>query len=326
MFRSAGWLHWFLEALLLLAWGAASAQGYPSRAVTLVMNFPPGAGALEFMVRSVADQASKDLHQTVVVEYKPGAGGTIGASHVAAARPDGHTLLAAVDTTFTVNPSIYRKLAYDPQRSFVHVATLGTFAQMLVINPSRLPVGDFAEFVGKARAESLQFASAGNGSPGHVTAEMLAGALGVKFEHVAYKGNAPATQALLAGEVPFGFLVTGGVLAHVKSGRLRGLAVSSPRRSGLEPALPAVAESGYPGFAAEFGWVLSAPAGTPDEVVTTWNEIVRRTLGRPDVSARLARDFDVTVTPLTPAQTAERLGAESARWAAVIQRAGIRAD
>ncbi|HMN78452.1 MAG TPA: tripartite tricarboxylate transporter substrate-binding protein [Burkholderiaceae bacterium] len=316
-------------ALLAAAAGghalAARASGYPAKPVTIVVNFPPGAGALNLMVRALADDAVKALGQPVVIDYKAGAGGNIGAQHVAGARPDGYVLLAAVDTTFTVNPSIYASMPFDADKAFLPIATLGTFSQMLVVNPRALPVRTFAELVAHAKTQPVHYASAGSGSPGHIASELLAATAGLRLEHVPYKGNAPATQGLLAGDVPLGFLVTSGVQPHVQAGKLHALAVSSARRSQAMPDVPTVAESGYPGFVVEFGWVLTAPAGTPPAVVQAWQQQVRRTLARDDIRQRL-QDWDVHPSGAGTEDTASRLTRERARWAEVTRRAGIRAE
>lgn len=314
-----------LGALVIAASGAVQAQGYPNKPVTIIVNFPPGQGALNNMIRAIADDATKDLKQAVVVDYRAGAGGNIGAQVVANAPADGYMLLAAVDTTLTVNPAVYATMPFDADRSFAPVTTLATFSQILVANRNVLPVKSFAEFVAQAKNKPLHYASAGNGSPGHVAAEMLASTVGVKLEHVPYKGNAPATQALLAGDVAVGFLVSSGVLPHVESGKLTALASSSSKRSAAAPNVPTVAEMGYPGFAADFGWVLMAPAGTPEAIVKLWNAQVKKTLARADLQPRL-REWDVVASPLGPAETGERLRSERRRWAEVVKRAGIQGN
>jgi len=304
--------------------GIARAADYPAKPVTLVVNFPPGGGALNLMVRALADQATRDLGQPVVVDYKAGAGGNIGAQYVANAKPDGYTLLAAVDTTLTVNPSVYASMPFDADKAFAPLATFGTFSQMLVVNPKVLPVKSFAELVAMAKDKPVQYVSAGNGSPGQIAAEMLANVAQLKLEHVPYRGNAPATQALLAGDAPIGFLVTSGVLPHVQSGRLNALAVSSAKRSVSLPEVPAVAES-YPGFLAEFSWVLMAPAGTPPAYAKVWQELVKKTLARDDVRKHL-QEWDIAPLASGPEETAARLARERKRWAEVVKRAHIRVD
>lgn len=303
----------------------AQGQPYPSRTVTIIVNFAPGAGALTLLARTLADEASKELKQPVVVDYRAGAGGNIGAQYVAGTRPDGYTLLAAVDTTFTVNPSIYKQMPFDADKAFVPIATLATFSQTLVVNSGALPVRSFAELVARAKSQPVHYASAGNGSPGHIAAEMLASVTGMKLEHVPFKGNAPATQALLGGEVPIGFLLTSGVLPHIEAGKLIPLAVSTLKRSPTLPNVPTVAESGYPGFTAEFGWVLMAPAGTPEPIVRLWSEQVKKALAREDLRAKL-QEMDVVPIASGSTETATRIAVERKRWAEVIKRAGISAD
>jgi len=244
---------------------------------------------------------------------------------VAGAKADGHTLLATVDTTLTVNPSIYPALPFDADKGFLPVATLGTFSQMLVANPRTLPVRTFGELVAHAKAQPVHYASAGNGSPGHIACELLATTAGLRLEHVPYRGNAPAVQGLLAGDVALGFLVTSGVQPHVQAGKLTALAVSSARRSQAMPDVPTVAESGYPDFVVEFGWVLAAPAGTPPQVAQVWQEQVRATLARDDIRQRLL-EWDVHPSGAGTEETAGRLARERARWAEVTRHAGIRAD
>ena len=303
----------------------ARAAAYPSRPVTIVMNFPPGAGALTLMVRTLADEASAHIGQPVVVDNKGGAGGNIGAQFVASAKPDGHTLLATVDTTLTVNPSIYSRMPFDAEKSFTLIATLGTFSQMLVVNPEVLPIKSFDELITYAKTHSVHYASAGNGSPGHIACALLAEMAGLRLEHAPYRGNAPATQGVLAGDVPIAFLQSSGVQPHVQSGRLIGLAVSSGQRAPGMLDIPTVAESGYPDFVVEFGWVLAAPAKTPLEAVRFWEKQVQATLAGSGLRQRLS-EWNIHPSGAASAETAARLSQERARWARVTQRAGIRVD
>jgi tripartite-type tricarboxylate transporter receptor subunit TctC len=308
---------------LLLAAAPALAQTYPEKTVTIVVNFSAG-GPLDVVARIIAEKGAGDLKRPVIVDNKPGAGGNIGAQAVAKAKPDGHTLLMSLDTLLTVNPYLYKGLAFDPAKDFRPVALVGNFAQTLVVTPA-LPAKNVGELVAAAKSRTLNYASAGNGSPGHLTFEYLLQRTGAKMSHVPYKGAAPAITDLLGGQVDAGFLVTPGVLPHVRSGKLRALAVSSNERLAVLPDVPTVAESGVKDFDVRFTFFLLAPAGTPDAIAKRWQGVVVEALKPAAVQDRL-RAMDLQ--PVTGNDAAVKAWAdkEGARWSAVIKTAGIRPD
>lgn len=310
-------------AWLLLAAAPALAQTYPDKPVTIVVNFSAG-GPLDGLARIIAEKSASDLKQPVLVENKPGAGGNIGAQAVAKAKPDGYTLLLSLDTLLTINPYLYKGLAFDPAKDFRPVALVGNFAQTLVVTPG-LAAKNVGELVALAKSKNLTYASAGNGSPGHLIFEYLLQRTGAKMTHVPYKGAAPAVTDLLGGQVDAGFLVTAGVLPHVRSGKLRALAVSSNERLTVLPDVPTVAESGVKDFDVRFSFFLLAPAGTPDAIVKRWQGEVEEALKPAAVRDRL-RAMDIQ--PVTGGEAAVKAWTEKegARWSAVIKTAGIRPD
>lgn len=309
-----------LAAAGLLAASAARAQG---DAVRIVVNFPPG-GALDGTARLVADQAMRDGRGTVVVENRVGAGGNIGAAAVARARPDGRTLLAALDTALTVNPHLYRDVGYDPQRDLVPVANLGSFALVLLVHPSH-PATTLQGFLAEARRNPLFYSSGSVGSPGHLAMEhlrQLAGLPAAALEHVPQRGNAEALTALVSGQVPAGFLAMGGGPDLVRSGRLRALAVSGATRHPLLPEVPTAAESGIAGFEVRIANLLLAPRGTSEAAIAEWAATARNALTGAAAQARLLA-WGIDAPEGDPATF---IAANHARWGRVVREAGMRLD
>ena len=220
------------------------------------------------MARAIADKLSTSLKQTFIVETRPGAAGNVGAEFVAKAPADGHTLLMALDTTFTVNPSLYKKPPFDPLADFSFISIAASGSNMLVVHPS-IPVNSVAEFVAYAKREPIAYAHGGNGSPGHLCMEYFRLMAGFQTTPVPYRGNPQLVTDLVAGQIKFGFVGTGGVAQHVRAGRLKGLAISTRKRSPFAPDLPTIAESGYPDFEFDSYHVLAAPAGLPEAVAGT---------------------------------------------------------
>lgn len=301
----------------------AQAPGYPSKPITLVVPFPAG-GPNDVLARALADRLGPALKQPIVVDNRAGATGNIGAAAVARAAPDGHTLLLTLDTSITANPALYgKRMGYDPDKDLKPVATLARFSQMLVVNPAS-KIGDMAAFVAAAR-KTLNYASAGNASPGHLTMEALQSLIGGELNHVPYRGNAPAVTDLLGGQVPAGFVATSSVAQHVVSGKLTALAVSGSKRSRLVPAVPTVAELGHPAATTEFAYVLLAPAATPEPIVQLLNGEFRKALADPAVTAKL-QAMDIEAIAGTPQQAAADLKAGRERWTQVIKERGIQPD
>jgi tripartite-type tricarboxylate transporter receptor subunit TctC len=301
----------------------AAAQAWPAKPVRMLITFPPG-GPSEIVTRMVSERLQDALKQPFVVENRIGAGGNIGASAIATSGSDGHSFGITTDTLFTVNPLVYRNMAFDPWRDIVPVALLGSFSQMMVCHPG-VPARTLGELLRLAKRERLSYASGGPGVPGHLAAELLLSASGTSMLHVPYKGPAAATIDVMGGQVHCGFLATPTVLPHVKSGKLTALAVSTASRSPLAPEVPAAAEAGVPGFDAPFYLVLFASAGTPAEIVTRMNREVVKALAAPELKARAAA-MDVVVLGGSPQETASVLKAAAEKWAPVVRRIGLKLD
>lgn len=302
----------------------AKAQGYPSKPITLVVPFTPG-GSTDILARLIGQKLEAALGQAVVIENKPGAGGSVGSAGVANAAPDGHTLLLAHIGTLAVNPGLYPSLPYNPLKSFSFISMLARVHNVLAVPPS-LPVTSVREFIAyaKARPGQLNYASGGNGSAAHIATEALADAAGLKLQHVPYRGTSPAVQDLLGARVQL--MLTGApvLLPLVRDGQLRALGVSGLNRIANAPEIPTLAEAGpLPGFEASQWYGLVTTAGTPPAIL---DRLVREThaaLAAPDVAGKLApQGADVWAT--SPAEFRAHVEAEIPRWKALIDRAGIR--
>ena len=307
-------------AFTLAALTPAQAQTWPSKPVRLVAAFPPGTPG-DVIARLIQPTLQAAWKQPVVVENKPGAGGNIAAADVAQAR-DEHTLLVGPDTVLTINPHLYRKLGIDLRQSLKPVTYFASFNQMLVCNPAS-GVTTLAKFVQLPAGKT--YASGGPGSPSHMAMEMLLAATGTKLTHVPYRGPGLAAQDIIAGHVDCGFIVSSIVLPHVQSGRLQAVAVSSKERSVLLPAVPTVAESGYPGFDATFFETLMAPASLPASVVEQIQQEVRAALTTPAMKARLA-EMDLRVEAGTPQQSEQRGREDFAKWGTVARKMQLQLD
>ncbi|MFL6691467.1 MAG: Bug family tripartite tricarboxylate transporter substrate binding protein [Ramlibacter sp.] len=289
--------------------------------MTAIPAFPPGAPN-DFIMRLASEPFTASLKQALLVDNHPGAGGNIAAELVARSAPDGYTLLATVDTVITANPTLYKAGSFRADTDLTPVIYLANTAQTLVCNPS-VPVKTVSDLVAYGKQHPLAYASGGYGVPGHLAAEMFMAVSGVKMNHVPYRGPGPATQDVLAGVVPCGFLATPVVMPHVRSGKLLGLAVTSPKRSPIAPDIPTMAEAGLPGGEAAFGEVLMVPKGTPAAVVALLNREMTRILEQPDVRARMLA-VDLEFVPNTPEQAATRLQREGLHWKQVIEQLGLK--
>lgn len=309
--------------LTLAAVSGAFAQGdWPSRPVKLIVNFPPG-GPLDVLARSVGEVLQGQFKQPFVVENRAGAGGNIGADAVAKATPDGHTVLLGIDSTFTVNPHIYKGMAFKPAdlRPLVVMSSSGL---LVGTNPSN-GFKSLADLVAAGKGKGVSFSSAGSGSPGHLAAEMFTDATGMKITHVPYKGNAPAVTAVLSGEVTGGVLATPGMLPHVKAGKIAPLAVTSRQRSPLAPDVPTVAEAGLPQLEQEVLYLVMVPAATPEPVAQTLQKAVAEALARPDMRAKL-QGLDMHHEGQQGAAAAKRLADLSERYGRVIRATGMKVE
>jgi tripartite-type tricarboxylate transporter receptor subunit TctC len=311
-----------LAALAALAAFAVQAQTYPSKPVRVIVTTVPGP--LDTFARILCEKVSTALKQPFIIENKAGAGGNIGSELVAKSPADGYTLLFALDTTFTVNPAIYKSMPFDVAKDFSVIAVPVTYGQMLAVNAS-VPAKSVGELVSLAKQKHLNYASGGKGSPSHLSFAYFLATSGSDMSHIPYKGTGQSIVDVVGGQVDSIFAVTTGVYPHVKSGRLRALAVSSPSRSQLAPEVPTVAESGFPGFDASFAYVLLAPAGVPDAVVQALAREVKSAMAAPDVQDK-NRVADYTAMDLDPKQSAAWLKEKREHWARVVQRAGIIAE
>ena len=313
-----------IAALVGTAAAPVNAQSYPSKPIRLVVPYTPGAGT-DTIGRILAQKAGESLGQQVVVDNRPGAGGTIGTEIVAKAPADGYTLLFA-PTSHAINPGIYPKLGYDTQKDFSPISVVASLPVVLAVELS-IPATSVKELVALAKSKpgQLTMASSGNGTVFHLTGELFKDAAGINIVHVPFKGGAPAVAAVLGGQVSLTFETSVTLLPHIRAGKLRALAVASQRRIALLPDVPTLAESGYPGLLAENWYGLWAPAGTPKEVVARLYATLERTIHSPDVREKLAQQ-GAEIRENTPEQTAAFLGAEMVKWARVIKDSGAKAD
>jgi tripartite-type tricarboxylate transporter receptor subunit TctC len=314
-------------ALLAVAATAAGAcaQGYPSRPVKIIVPFPAG-GPLDLLGRAMSDKLAASLKQPFVVENRVGAGGNTGSDVAAKSAPDGHTLLLVLSSTLTVNPALYQRMPFDPEKDLRLITIATSSSQLLVVHPS-LPVHSVKEFVAHASSEPIAYAHAGPGSPGHLMMEFFRMYAGFKAQPVPYRGNALLVTDLVAGQIKAGFVGSGGLFQHIRDGRIRALAISSATaaRSPLLPDVPSIAESGYPEVKYGAYFVLAAPAGVPDSIAEVIEREARAALRMPDVKEKL-RAIDIEVQATTSAEATAILKAEAATMARVVKATGMRID
>ena len=293
------------------------AQNYPVRPVRMIVPFSPG-GATDVPARILAQRLSEALGHQIVIDNRPGAGAVLGTDAVAKAPPDGYTLLLTA-TTHVISASLYKKLPYDAIRDFAPVMLIGSGPNVLAVHPS-LPAKNVRELIAlaKARPGKIDYASSGNGSAQHLFGALFMSLADIRMMHIPYKGSAPATTDLIAGQVSVGFPGIALVLPHTKAGRLRALAVTSAERSKAMPDVPSIAEAGLPGYAATLWLGLLAPRGTPPEIVQKLYDEIAKVLRQPEVeSAYLATGTDVTIS--NPEQFGRFVKAEYDKWAKVIK-------
>ena len=310
---------------LALAPFAAQAQAFPSKALTIVVPFSAG-GTTDILARVVGQFMSKDLGQPVVIDNRPGAGGNIGAQMVARAAPDGYTLLMGTVGTHAINQSLYKKLAFDPIKDFAPVTRVALVPNLLVAHPSQ-PFKTVKELVAYAKANpgKVTFASSGSGSSIHLSGEMFQQLAGVEMQHVPYKGSAPALTDLLGGQTAIMFDNMPSVIGHVRAGKLRPIAVTTPTRSPALPDVPTIAESGVPGYSATSWSGILAPAATPAPVIAKLNASILKALADPEVKKKLAEQ-GAEPHGEKPEQFAEFIRSETAKWGQTVKVSGATAD
>ena len=304
---------------------AATAPGYPSKAIRMIVPFPPG-GPNDILGRVVAQKLSEQLGQQVVIDNRGGAGGLIGAELAARAVADGYTLLFGGTASLAINPGLHKKLPYDPLRDFAAVSLIGTAPSLLTVHPS-VPVKSVKDLIAYAQARpgQLNFVSAGIGTPPHLAGEMFKNMTGVDMVHVPYKGGGPALTDLLAGQVGIYFSGIPSVLPYVKEGRLRGIAVTSAKRTAVMPDTPTIAESGLSGYEVGNWYAIVAPAATPAAIIARLNREIVHALAVPEVKKRF---IELAADPLgsTPEELAAYNRSEIAKWAQAIKSAGIKPE
>jgi tripartite-type tricarboxylate transporter receptor subunit TctC len=311
--------------LLLLCCAAvqAFAQAYPSKPVRMIVPYPPGGGN-DTLGRLFAAKLSERLGQPFVVENRPGAGTMIGTEAAAKSPPDGYTILLSSIATHALSPNLYARVPYDPLKDFAPITLLGIAPTVLVVNAD-LPAKTLQELINLAKKQQLAYASGGNGTPPHINAEVFKSVAGIDLLHVAYKGGGPALVDLMAGRVQAMLDTAASAMPHVRSGKLRALAISAPRRSPELPDLPTFAEAGLPQYDTNAWYSMHAPAGTPPDIVRRLNAELVAILKDPEI---LARFKQLATDPVgnSPEEFAAFVRAELDKYARIIKAAGIKLD
>jgi tripartite-type tricarboxylate transporter receptor subunit TctC len=313
-------------ALVVLAASAgfhqAQAQSFPSRPITLVIPFAPG-GSTSIVGRGIADKMSELLGEKVVVDNRPGAGGTVGTKAVAKSEPDGYTLVLGYTGTLAIGPSLYKNVGYDPRKDFAPIGLIGNAPNSLVVHPS-FPAKTVAELIAYAKANpgKVNFGSAGAGTASHITGEYFARSAGITLVHIPYKGTGPALTDLLGGHIPMAFAPIPASHPNVSAGKLRALAVTSATRSGLLPDVPTMAEAGLSDFDASLYYGLAAPVGTPRPVIDKLNKVLREALASDEVKRQLGAD-GTDITPGTPEDYAAFIDKDEKKWSQLVKASGV---
>jgi len=302
---------------------AFSAEPYPVRPIRMIVGFAPGGGT-DLTARPVAQKLSELLGQQVIVENRPGAAGNIATEQVVKAAPDGYTLLMGTIAALAINPSLYGNLRFDPATDLAPVIQVVDATNVLALHPS-VQAGSVKELIALAREKSLSAGSSGIGATGHLSIELFNLMAGVKLVHVPYKGGGPAMSDLIGGQVNLIFATTASAIPHLKSGRIKGIAVTTAKRSALLPELPTISESGLEGFDANNWYGLVVPAKTPRAIIDQLNAEVTKVLAMPEVKTTLFNQ-GLDPAPGTPEQFGAYIRSERAKWAKVIKASGAKAE
>jgi tripartite-type tricarboxylate transporter receptor subunit TctC len=304
---------------------SAAAQSYPARNIQLIVPFTPG-GSTDILARLLGQKLEAALKVPIIVESRPGAGGSVGMGSVARAPGDGHTLVMGHIGTLAVNPALYPKLPYDPLASFEPISGIANVHNMLVVHPD-VPATTLQELVDHATRNpgKLNYASGGLGSAAHIAMVALADRAGITMTHVPYRGTAPAVTDLLGGRVQLTFTGAPNLLQHVEAGKMRAIAVSGLSRLKAAPTVPTVAESGFDGFEASQWYGILVPAGTPKAIVERLNAEINTAMAAPEIAERLAQE-GAEVWTNKPAEFREHITREMARWGDLVKRAGIKPE
>ncbi|MGQ4273572.1 Bug family tripartite tricarboxylate transporter substrate binding protein [Terrihabitans sp. B22-R8] len=302
----------------------AAAQEFPTRPITLIIPFAAG-GSTDLVGRLVAQRMGEELGQSVVVDNRGGAGGNLGSAAVAKSDPDGYTILMGTVATHALNPLIYTKIPYDPEKDFAPVSLLVTVPNVMAVSPS-VPANTVQELIELLKKDpgKYSYASSGNGTPLHLSGELFKAMAGVDVVHVPYKGSGPALIDVLAGQIPIIFDNLPSSTEHIKTGKLKGLAVTTKDRAPVFPDMPAMAEA-LPGYETYTWNALFAPAGTPPEVVARLNAAANKAISDERTKARLA-EFSATVVTSTPEELAKHVKTELAKWAPIVKQSGAKIE
>ena len=302
-----------------------SAQTWPTKPIKIVLGFPPG-GATDILSRDFAAKLGEELKQQVIIENKPGAGGTIGADIVAKAAPDGYTLTIGTSSNHAIAVSLYKKLPYDPVKDFAPITMLAVSQNVVVINPA-VPANNIKELVAYAKANpgKLNFGSSGNGTISHLTGEMFNSLNGTQITHIPYKGSAFVFPDLLSGQISVMYDSTISIGSLLKSGKVKALAVTGEKRSAFLPELPTVAESGYPDFESTNWFGFFAPAATPKDILAKLNAAAVKVLAAPDLNARFALQ-GAEIVANSPSEALKMVKADIVKWAEVAKKSGAKID
>jgi len=309
-----------LALVCMLAPFAASAAEYPTKPIRMLVGFAPGGGT-DTTARAMAGKLSERLGQQVIIDNRPGAAGNIAAEITSQANPDGYTVLMGTIAALAINPSLYKKLPFDPLKDVIPVSRAVDSTNVLVLHPS-VPAKTVKELIALAKTKSLNGGSSGVGGAGHLALELFNLQAGTKMVHVPYKGGGPAMADLLGGNIQLIFATAASAVPHIKSGKIRALAVTTAKRSGLVPELPTVAEAGLPGFEANNWYGVLVPAGTPRAIVNRLNKDVVAVLNLPDLKDFLFKQ-GLDAAPSTPEAFAAYIRSEKAQWEKVIKAAGL---
>jgi tripartite-type tricarboxylate transporter receptor subunit TctC len=302
----------------------AAAQTYPDRPITLVVPYPAGGGN-DVLARIVAEKMAKSLGQSIVVENRGGAGGTIATRQVAKSTPDGYTLLIAT-SSLAINPSLYSNVGYDPRKDFAPIGLLASSSNIALVHPS-VPARSIPELIALAKEKpgKLDFASTGSGSSVHLAAELFASMAGVKLNHVPYRGSGPALTDLLGGHVAMMFATLPPAIGLVREGKVRALGVTGPKRSAVFPDIPTIAEAGLPGYESVLHYGLVAPAGTPAPAIARLNAALRQALADEALRSRLGTE-GAEPLPSTPEAYAADIDHEEIKWSKIVKESGARGE
>jgi len=308
--------------LIAAATAPTGAQSYPTKPIKMIVPFPPG-GPIDSIGRLIGQHMTGELGQNIVIEARPGAGGTLGANAVANAPADGYTLLMGSTTTLSISPHLYKNIGYDPVKGLVPVATVSIGAMVLAVNPS-VQVSDLKGLIAFAKANpgKLNF-GAGTASPPHLAGELFKQMAGVNVVFVPYRGAAPAVTDLLGGQIQFMVDAIGTLRPHIEAGKIKALAVTSTARNPALPNVPTMIEAGVPGYTLDFWTGVATANGTSPAVIAKLNGAINNALKKPDVQAAMAK-FVIRPNILNPAEAVKFMEGESAKWGEIVKQAGVK--